>query len=130
MKSILSIVAAIFIVGYIIIGLLLNNGFITYDFFIAALYAGGLNLVNVVIALVLFEKFKNESNSLFMMATLGGMTVRLFFLLGAILLLIKVLNVDKYGLILVFFVYYFCLLLVEIGYFYKQSRKIVREKKA
>lgn len=128
MKKIHSIIASIFVVGFLLIAILYYVGTINQDFFIASIYAGILNLINAILALVFFEKAKKKSNTLFLMFTMGGMGARMFFMLIVILLLILFLNIDKYGFILVFFVFYFFLLFTEIWYFYKESRKFVKEK--
>ena len=84
---------------------------------LSAIYAGVLNLINSLAAFLLFEYSFNRSNKSFLTSTLGGMAVRLLFLLGAVFICLKFLNIDKYGFILIFFIFYFILLVFEINYF-------------
>lgn len=127
MKIVISIVGGIFVFCYGLLAILYDHELISDESLVASIYAGGLNLINSSSAIILFEKFKDKSNSLFLIAVFGGMVFRLFFILGAIVIFLKFLNIDKYGFIFVFFGLYFCLLFVEIWYFYKQSRIKIRE---
>lgn len=130
MKLVTTLITSIFFIGYLLIGLLYYSGIISHTFFIASIYAGILNLVNSLVAILLFNKVSEKSYNLFLLANLGGMIGRMFFILISVVVVIKFLNIDKYGFILVFFVYYFCLLLIEIWYFYNQSKNFRKDIKA
>ncbi|MCO6474003.1 MAG: hypothetical protein PHW27_01755 [Melioribacteraceae bacterium] len=111
-------VVAIFIIGYAIIAILYFNDSITQDQLTASIYAGLLNLFNSFIAFYLFEKSRGKPNKIFLLSVLGGMGARLVVILTAVIIFIKFLNVDRDGFILVFFIFYFLLLSVEIMHFY------------
>lgn len=112
-----------FLLSFVVIFAVFNFGIISKNAFIAACYGGGLNLINSFLALVLFEFSKNRNNQIFLIANIGGIGLRLGFLLIAIIILIKFLIIDIYGFILVFFIFYFILLFSEIWYFSKFKRK-------
>lgn len=76
-----------------------------------------LNLLNTFTAIKLFDRSINGSNKSFLINVLGGMGIRILFLLISILLIIKVLNIDKYIFIFTFFIIYFFLLVAEIVYY-------------
>lgn len=115
-------VIVIFILGYGVITFLYLTNSITQSELTASIYAGLLNLLNTFIAFFLFEKSKGKPNNLFLLSVLGGMGIRLVVILLAVIILIKFLNVDRYGFILVFFIFYFLLLSVEIMHFYSSMK--------
>ncbi len=87
--------------------------------YISISIAVGLNIVNIFLALFLFEKSIDSSHQKFMVFNLGGMLVRVFFLLILFIVIIKILKIDIYEFILVFFVFYFIQLIIEILHFAK-----------
>ena len=115
--------AGVFASGFILILLLYFSGIIDSNLFESAFYALILNLINSATALILFAISKNKNNQIFFLANMGGIGIRLFFLLIAIVILIKFLIIDLYGFILVFFIFYFILLSSEIWYFSKFMKK-------
>lgn len=94
-----------------LLGLIIKSTF--YVFTIAYL----LNIVNTLLAIKLFDRSIKGSNKLFLINVLGGMGLRILFLLICILLIIKLLNIDKYLFIFTFFIIYFILLVFEIVYY-------------
>lgn len=110
----------IFVIGYAVIFTLRASGVVTENFVDASFYAGGLNLVNILAAYLLFDKSFGKTNKTFLIYNLGGMGLRLFFLLISIFLLLYFLNLDVYGFIFVFFVFYFLFLFLEVRFFVKK----------
>lgn len=92
---------------------------ITPQFFIASLLAVGLNMFNFGIAVTLFEKSLDKSNQSFLFYNLGGLGIRMFILLVAMIFILNSLKIDKYGFILQFFIIYFLLISLEIAIFHK-----------
>lgn len=113
----------VFLIGFSILASLYYLEIIHYYFFQASLYAGFLNLANTGLAFLFFEKSYQKENKKFLLYNLGGMIGRMFLLLLAVIIFIKFLNIDKYGFILVFFIFYFILLGIEINHFSKRVKK-------
>lgn len=84
-----------------------------------------LNFANSLLAFWLFHKSHNKNNVQFLAANLGGMGLRVFFLLVSVALVILFLNIEKISFILLFFIFYFILLSLEVAFFVKK----VEEKK-
>ena len=120
MKKIFNQVIIVFVIGFSILAFLYYLEFINYYFFQASLYAGFLNLANTGLAFLFFEKSYQKDNKKFLLYNLGGMIGRMFILLLSVIIFIKFLNIDKYGFILVFFIFYFVLLTIEINHFRKR----------
>ena len=92
-------------------------------FLTSAIYAGVLNLINAFAAVRLFKiSYKSGAKS-FMIYNLGGLGVRLIILMICIVLVIKFLNIDEYGFILVFFLFYFISLIFEVLFYLKIANK-------
>lgn len=89
------------------------NNIILYS----TVYAAGLNLLNSIIAFSMFEKSIKKSNQAFLISNLGGMGIRMIFLLIVLFLSIKFLKIHMLSFILVFFIFYFSLLAMEVYYF-------------
>jgi cytochrome bd-type quinol oxidase subunit 2 len=97
------------------------DGFFESDIFSAYIYAALINAVNFLLALFFVNAGSNrKNNSEFLKFTLGGMILRIFFIVFSIFIFIKFLNIEKSGFILIFFIIYFVLLIVEI-LFYKKK---------
>lgn len=109
-------VIILFVGLYFIILSLYYIDLISKPFLIASFYGGLLNLVNSVITFLLLEYSYGKSNKVFLISVLGGMSIRLFALLIAIFIFLGFLNIDKYGFILIFFIFYFILIVLEINY--------------
>lgn len=83
----------------------------------STVYAAGLNLLNSIVAFSMFEKSIKKSNQTFLISNLGGMGIRMIFLLIVLFLSIKFLKIHMVSFILVFFIFYFSLLAMEVYYF-------------
>ncbi len=105
---------------------LFHFGMIDKMEFNSFLYAALLNFANSLIAISAFSFSASKSDKSFIFFNLGGMVVRLFALLFLIFVIIKFLIIDVYEFILVFFVFYFIQLGVEIFHF-ANYREINRE---
>jgi hypothetical protein len=117
MKKIIKHIGLVYLIGFAVITLLYHFAELGYGFIQASFYAGFLNLLNSAFAILFFELSFNKSNKDFFVMNLGGMGLRIFFLLIAVFLFIKFLNIDKIAFILLFFIFYFILLIVEINHF-------------
>ena len=89
---------------------------------ISSFYAGFINIINSILAIVVFNKSYKSGNQKFMIYTLGGMGLRLLLLLVLFFLAIKFLNIDYYGFILVFFLFYFISLVLEVLFYLKKAK--------
>jgi len=125
-KKVINQILFLFIIVYICIFALYKSGHVSYEFLNASFYAGVINGLNAVATVLSFNYALGKSGSLFMIYNMGGMVARMFILLIVILILLKFLNIDKYGFIFIFFILYFISLALEINYFRIQ----VTEKKS
>ncbi|MBU1098460.1 MAG: hypothetical protein CVV23_11840 [Ignavibacteriae bacterium HGW-Ignavibacteriae-2] len=117
MKKIKSIFLAVYsVVALFLIGAYHSNLF-SPELILGIVIAVLLNLLNLISAVYAFEKSILNTNKQFLIYNMGGMSIRLFVLLIALLLILKFLNIDKDGFILIFFIFYFVQLTAEIGYF-------------
>lgn len=125
MNSFVKQIAVFYIVGYVIISILYFTNNISQDFFTSSIYAGLLNLLNAFSAVKLFDISQQKGGGQsFIIYNLGGLVIRLFLLLIIFVLAIKFLNIDKYAFILVFFIFYFVSLVLEVVFYLKQTKKI------
>lgn len=106
---------------YSFLGILHYFGKIDVLFITSALYAAILNIFNISLALVFYYLSASKSNKTFLIFNLGGMGLRLFFLLISVFIFLKFLKVDEYAFIFIFFIFYFLQLIFEIGYFNKRA---------
>ncbi len=116
-----------FVVIYVTVAILYFNNIISAYAVEASLYAGLLNLINLFVAYFLFKKSIGKSGNTFVMFNLGGIGLRMVFLLISIALIIKFLKIDKYAFILVFFLIYFILLSLEVGYIIV-NKKVIKNQ--
>ena len=114
MKKIIRSLSLIIIAFYLFIAALYVSGFVKGDFVLSSIYAGLLNFLNSFFAFMAFEISYKQNNQIFLIMNLGGMGIRLLFLLIGVLIIIKFLNIDEYGFISLFFIFYFILLTFEI----------------
>ncbi len=116
-------IAIFYLLSFIVI-LVLNYFEIINELrFFSIIYAGILSLINVLAAVLLFRYSYKSRHSSFMIFNFGGLGVRVVFLLIAIVLVIKLLNIDKYAFILVFFLFYFISLSLEVVYYLQTTAK-------
>ncbi|MDZ7765286.1 MAG: hypothetical protein U5K00_12795 [Melioribacteraceae bacterium] len=104
--------------GFLLIFLILSLfEVIEWSLFNTALLAIGLNIPTTYSAYYFFNKSLGKTNNEFLLFNLGGMMIRLFFLLVVVFIVIKFLNIDKYAFIFLFFIFYFTSLIFEVNYF-------------
>ncbi len=119
-------ISLIFALAYIAVAsisfTLFKLDYIGIDLLTSIFVAAILNFINLFLALIAFRFTQKKSNREFLFYNLGGMTARLFLLLVCILTILKFLNIDQDGFILLFFIFYFSQLAVEIGYFSSYKR--------
>ena len=117
MKKISIIAFIIYFLISLISFILLQFEIISSNLFQSIIIAELLNIFNLLLALTAFKYTVRKSNQEFLFFNLGGLVARMLGLLFAILIILKFLNIDKDGFILLFFIFYFSQLTVEIGYF-------------
>ncbi len=91
-------------------------------FFTSSIYAGLLNIINSFVAVKLFNISYKKGASSFMIYNLGGLGLRLMLLLVIFVLVIKFLNIDEYGFILIFFLFYFISLIFEVIFYINKTQ--------
>ena len=109
----------LYVVTYTILFVLFYFDVITVNFLISSIYAGLINLINSYTAIRLFELSIKKEGSSFIFYNIGGLGIRLIIILIIFVLVIKFLNIDKYGFILTFFILYFVLLFLEVIFYHK-----------
>ncbi len=114
MKNSFRIVLWVMFIGFVALYSLYQFEIIGKTTFSSGAFAIILNFINTAVAKYSYDYSYTKSNKIFMMFTLGGMFLRLIFLLVTILILLMFLNIDKYAFILIFFMFYFVLLIFEI----------------
>lgn len=124
MNNFIKSIIGLYVIVYLVLLLLYNFDVITTHFLSSSIYAGLLNLINAFLAVKLFNISYKKGGSSFMIYNLGGLGIRLMFLLIAFVVIIKFLNIDKYGFILVFFLFYFISLFFEVIFYLKKSNKL------
>jgi hypothetical protein len=123
-NSITKNIIFLYILVYSILSILKFFNVVNDLFLISSIYAGILNLANTYAAVKLFNFSYRSGNTSFMIYSLGGLGIRLMVLLLIFVLVIKFLNIDYYGFILVFFLFYFISLIFEIIFYLKKAKKI------
>ncbi len=117
MRNILKIIVYIFFPPYLLIYLLKYLGMIDITSEVSMFLALFLNLVNLFLALLFYDISKNKSNQLFLLLNLGGMGVRVMFLLITFTSCLIFLEIDKYAFILVFLIFYSIGIFFEVKHF-------------
>lgn len=131
MKKALNQVLVVLLCVFVLLFVLLKTGTISSAFLYASFYGGLINILNVLASLFAFNYSLEKGNKTFLLYNMGGMLLRMLLLLAAILILLKFLNIDKYGFIFTFSILYISFLVVEINYFrVKISQLKVSQKKA
>lgn len=82
-----------------------------------------LNLINLFAALLFYYLSINRSNQVFMLLNIGGMGVRIFFLLFGVMMSLIFLEIDKYAFIFIFLIFYSSSIYTEIKYFNRVNQK-------
>jgi len=112
----------VFLFLYLIILILVVSNVISFWSFLSTIYAGVLILLNFTAATFLYKLSFNKQNKIYLLFNLGGMGIRIAFLLISIVLVIKFLKIDKYAFILVFFIFYFIALIFELRYVLSKNK--------
>ena len=117
MKEILKTIIYIYFPPYIITYLLKIFDIINITIELSIFLALFLNIINLFLALLFYNFSKNRSNQTFLLFNLGGMGVRIFFLLISFTLSLIFLEIDKYAFILVFLIFYSMSIVFEVRHF-------------
>lgn len=91
--------------------------------FVSIFTALFLNLINLFAALLFYYLSINRSNQVFMLLNIGGMGVRIFFLLFGVMMSLIFLEIDKYAFIFIFLIFYSSSIYTEIKYFNRVNQK-------
>jgi len=113
----------LYFTSFILVLILKNYEVISQIFFLSAIYAGVINLINTFLVAFLFNHSYKSTHSVFMILNFGGLGIRLLLLLISFILIIKLLNIDKYGFIFIFFILYFVSLVLEVIFYSRNSEK-------
>ncbi len=122
MNSFFKRIIVVYTLVYILLIVLFYLNFISKLFLVSSIYAGILNLINSVIAVKLFNISYKKKASSFMIYNLGGLGIRLLLLLIVFVIVIKFLNIDEYGFILIFFLFYFSSLIFEVIFYINRTQ--------
>jgi len=117
MRNILKTIIYIFFPPYVIAYLLKFLDIINITTELSVFLALFLNMLNLFFALLLYNLSKSRSTQIFMLLNLGGMGVRVLFLLFTFTLSLIFLEIDKYAFILVFLIFYSMSIVFEIKRF-------------
>ena len=108
----------------IIISYVLNlTAVIDHKTFVSIFTALFLNLINLFAVLLFYYLSINRSNQVFMLLNIGGMGVRVFFLLFGVMMSLIFLEIDKYAFIFIFLIFYSTSIFTEIKYFNRVNQK-------
>ncbi len=92
--------------------------------FIKSFIVGSLiSIINSIIGIIILKRGMAKPNKEFLKLTIGGMGVRLFVIAGVILVLLKILNFEIYGLVISLLLFYFVFLGVEVFFLGKLTTK-------
>ncbi len=103
-----------FIVAIVLSQLLFHFNLISFQILVSLSLGILIPFINFLIFYTLFSQSFNKSNKIFLIFNLGGMVFRLILMLAALFITLKYLNIDVYGFIFVFFLWYVLLLVYEI----------------
>ncbi|TRZ51151.1 hypothetical protein D4R99_04750, partial [bacterium] len=92
------------------------------------LYGGLLSYVNFITGLSVLTSALRKPGTQFMMMAFGSLTVRLFILIGLVVLGLLLYKFDRFVFVFVFFIFYFSFLIVEIFFLLSIQKKIKSEK--
>jgi hypothetical protein len=97
--------------------------FANLDFIKSFIVGFLISLVNSVAGLLIIKRGINKPNKEFLKLTLGSMGVRLFLIAVLILVLLKFLNFETYGLVTSLLLFYFIFLFMEVFFLSKLTTK-------
>lgn len=122
MKKTISLLLLLFFIYICLIFFPLNGSLVSASLFKSSILAGLINLMGIALSLCLIYKARNKDVNGFSMYALYGISGKNFSLLILVFIILKFLDIDKYGFIFSFFVFYFIMMLVELSYFLKVSK--------
>lgn len=117
MRNILKTIIYIFFPPYAIVYMLKIFEVISIKTEVSVFLALFLNLLNLTIALILYNLSKTKSNQVFLLLNFGGMGLRVFFLLITFTLSLIFLEIDEYAFIFVFLIFYSLSIVFEVKHF-------------
>lgn len=123
MKKIYRTTFCIYIPLILILYVLYLTAVIDHKSFVSIFTALFLNLINLFAALLFYYISISRSNQLFMLLNIGGMGVRIFFLLFGVMMSLIFLEIDKYAFIFIFLIFYSTSIFTEIKYFNRVNQK-------
>lgn len=95
--------------------------FSSSDVMVAIAIGAGLSTLNVLAGFLAIEYSFGRSHTTFLKVVLGGMGVRMAFLLGAILVLIKLAGVNTVALTSSLFCFYVIFIVLEIAFIKRKT---------
>ncbi len=117
MREVLKTIIYIFFPPYLLAYVLRLFDVISLQTELSVFLALFLNMINLFLVLVFYNFSKSKSNQVYMIINLGGMGVRILFLLFAVILTLIFLEIEKYAFILVFLIFYSLNIFIEIKHF-------------
>jgi hypothetical protein len=117
MRKILKTIIYIFFPPYVLTYVLKFMEIINIITELSIFLALFINMINLFIALLLYNFSKNKSNQSFLIINFGGMGVRVLFLLFAFTLSLIFLEIDKYAFIFIFLIFYSSSILFEVKHY-------------
>jgi hypothetical protein len=111
-------------IGLIFISILLlyQIKIISFDFLKSFILAGFITYLNFLLGYFFLAFSKGKSDTIFLIMIMGGMLLRLFFMLLLVLISLKFLDIRTGVFIFVIFFFYVFYLFIEILYLYKEKR--------
>ncbi len=111
---------ALTLIGVFALGAYPLSRFGTPDVIFAAVLGALLSTANVIFGFLAIEYSFDKSYTVFLKAVLGGMGIRMLFLLGAMLVLILAFHVDAVALTISLLGFYMIYLILEILFIQKK----------
>ena len=84
--------------------------------FLSIILGAGITFINFLLGIWFFKIGVNRSHSIFLISILGGIVIRLFLTLTAVLLCLLFLELNRLSFIFSIFIFYFLHLIIEIIY--------------
>lgn len=81
-----------------------------------------LSFINAILGYISIELLINKSMSKFLKTVLGGMGIRLVFLLLSMIFIIKVLEIHLFSFVITLFIFYAIFLIFEVLFIEKKVR--------
>jgi hypothetical protein len=109
--------------GFFIIVMLFVSGIIELTLFYELLTAKILTSANYAVGILFLLIGFHRPDKEFLIIVFGGMVVRMFAMLIAIIISLKLLNLSEKTFIIIVFLFYFYFLTIEIGFLIKTNIK-------